>query len=149
MQGESWAGGNWQGDALALLGGVLWAGYFLIGRSVRQRVPVTAYMGLVCAAAAAMLLPAAALLDPPLIGFSTETWVLVGLAVLGPQLLGHQGANYAVKYLPASTVSTAMLLEPLGATALAWVILGETVPHAAFWGAACVMVGVVIATRKG
>lgn len=148
MQGQSWAGGNWQGDALALLGGVLWAGYFLIGRSVRQRVPVTAYMGVVCAAAAAMLLPAAAVLDPPLVGFSTQTWVLVGLAVLGPQLLGHQGANYAVKYLPASTVSTAMLLEPLGATALAWVVLGEAVPARAFLGAAVVMAGVLVATRK-
>ena len=53
-----------------------------------------------------------------------------------------------MKYLPASTVSTAMLLEPLGATALAWVVLGEAVPTHAFLGAAVVMAGVLVATRK-
>ena len=38
--------------------------------------------------------------------------------------------------------------DALGATALAWVVLGEAVPTHAFLGAAVVMAGVLVATRK-
>ena len=148
MSGGNEAGGSLKGDAMAGAAGALWAVYFLIGRDVRQRVEIAGYMGLVCAAAAALLFPAAILWGEALVGFSSWTWFLVLLAVLGPQLLGHQGSSYAVRYLPARVVSTVMLLEPVGATLLAWVLLGEAPPALAGLAAILVMVGVVVATSS-
>lgn len=134
------------GDLLALIGGILWAVYFAIGRSVRQRVGVAAYMGLVCFAATLPLWPLAIALDEPLTGFPPQTWLLLFALVIGPQLLGHQGSNYAVAYLPARVVAAVMLLEPVGAGYLAAIVLGEIPPLAAIAGGALVVAGIVTAT---
>lgn len=139
-------GGTLAGDGMAVAAGLLWAVYFLIGREVRQRVEITAYMGLVSLAAAGFLFPAALLQGAVLTGFSPWTWGLLLLAALGPQLLGHQGSAYAVKYLPARIVSTAMLLEPVGATLLAWLLLAETPPATAALAGLVVVGGVALAT---
>ena len=148
MTGGDFRGGALTGDLLATAGAILWALYFIIGRDVRQRVEITAYMGLVCLAAAVLLLPLALLIADPLTGFSSWTWGLIGLAIAGPQLIGHQGTNYAVRYLPATVVSTVMLLEPVGASALAALLLGEIPTPLAAFGALIVMTGVVVATRQ-
>ena len=136
------------GDLLAVLAGILWSVYLLIGRQVRQRVQIAAYMGLVCLAAAALLFPLALWTHTPLLGWPAATWALIAAAILGPQLVGHQGFNYAVRYLPATTISSIMLLEPVGATLLAAIVLRE-VPHpAAAVGALLVLVGITVATRR-
>ena len=46
----------------------------------------------------------------------------------------------------AAILSAAMLLEPVGATALAWVVLGEVPTPTAAAGVAVVVGGVVLAT---
>lgn len=118
-------GGSLLGDGLAVLGGLLGAAYFLLGRSVRSRVGIGTYGSLVCLAAAAGLLPAVLLTGAPLWGFEVPVWLAFLALALGPQMLGHNGFNYALRYLPASIVSVATLLEPAGATLLAWIFLGE------------------------
>ncbi|MBX2800332.1 MAG: DMT family transporter [Myxococcales bacterium] len=135
------------GDGLAVFAGVLWAIYLLVGRRVRQRVSIHTYMGLVCAAAAALLFPAAWATGTPLGGWPLSTWALLGAAIAGPQLLGHQGFNYAVKWLPATTISSIMLLEPVGATLLGIVVLGELPGPMAAVGGLVVLVGITVATR--
>ncbi|MFT7519620.1 MAG: drug/metabolite transporter (DMT)-like permease [Kiritimatiellia bacterium] len=119
-------GGSLTGDGLALLGGLLASVYLVLGRGVRQRVGIGSYAGLVCAFAALALLPVALVTDTPLFGFSWTTWALIGGLAAGPQLLGHNGFNYALKFVPASSVSAATLLEPVGATILAWLWLNQT-----------------------
>ena len=133
------------GDALALLGGALGAAYFLIGRSVRQRVQIGTYGSLVCAAAAMALLPAGLLTGVPLVGFSPWVWVAFAALALGPQLLGHNGFNYALRYLPASVVTVATLLEPVGAGLLAWAFLGQVPTTVGAIGAVGVVAGVILA----
>lgn len=133
------------GDAQALAASVLWAAYLVIGRDIRQRVRIDAYMGLVSLAAAAALWPLALGTGTALTGFPTATWALLVAATLGPQLVGHQGFNYAVRYLPASTVSAIMLLEPVGATVLAAVFLGEIPSALAVAGGVVAVAGIVTA----
>ena len=135
------------GDLLAIGAGVLWAVYLLLGRSIRQRVPVTTFMGIVCFAACIALFPLAAILGTPMLGFPGETWGLLLLAILGPQLLGHQGFAYAVKWLPATTISAIMLLEPVGATLLAAVVFREIPGPWAIAGSILVLAGIGVATR--
>jgi len=143
---ESGDAARWSGDLLAVLGGLFAAGYLLVGRSVRQSVSIGPYGALVCLACAAWLLPVAGLLDAPLVGFSPVAWwALVGLS-LGPQLLGHIGFNYSVRYLPAYVVTAAVLLEPVGASILGALVLEELPTWPEVVGAVVVLAGVAVAT---
>lgn len=146
LSGGGGSGGGWTGDALAAVAAMMWAGYFVIGRDVRERVGTVAWMCLACASAAALLWPAAALTGVGMVGFPPWTWLLLGLAILGPQLIGHQGFAYAVRFLPAATIAMVALLEPVGATLLAALFLGELPGPEAVLGGAILLCGVVWAT---
>lgn len=137
--------GSLYGDGLAFLAALFWAVYLLVGRDVRQRIAIFPYMALVSLVAAVTVLPYAFVSATPLTGFGASTWALFVAAAVGPQLMGHQGLGYAVKYVDASTVATVMLLEPVGASVLALLILGEWPPVAAIFGAVLVLLGVGVA----
>ncbi len=130
-----WAGATPLGSLLSLAAAAAAAGYFLLGRRLRSRG-----MGVVEYTLAAYTTALAALtLAAPLLG--AEPWyaprrALPYLVLLGlvPMLLGHTMLNYALGYLPASTVTTVALLEPYGASLLAWLLLGEPPPPAALPG---------------
>lgn len=148
LAGTDGAPSSLVGDALATVGGMLSAAYLVVGRSVRARVGIGTYAPLVCVAAAASLLPVVVATGTPVVGFPAATWAaIVGLA-LGPQMFGHNGYNYALKYLSAATVSTVVLLEPVGATLLAAVFLGEVPGPLAILGGALAIGGVIISIRR-
>lgn len=136
------------GDGLATFAGFLWAIYLAIGREVRQTLPVTVYFGFVCVFGSIVLLGVALVSGggPALFALDPTTMGLIGLAILGPQLLGHQGFAYAIKWVDATTISLLMLLEPVGASLLALMVLGEWPTAAAAAGGLVVMAGVAWAT---
>ncbi|MEN0062576.1 MAG: DMT family transporter [Myxococcota bacterium] len=138
----------WMGDALATFAGMLWAIYLSVGRRVRQTLPVTVYFAVVCAVGAIALggLSFALGRAEDLVAFDATTAGLIGLAILGPQLLGHQGFAYAIKWVDATTISLVMLLEPVGASLLALVVLAERPSAAAAAGALLIVAGVAFAT---
>ena len=136
------------GDLLALLGGILGSLYMLLGRFVRQRVDIERYGSLVCASAALWLAPLAVRLDVPLVGFSQSTWLALGALALGPQLLGHIGINYSLRYISAAVVSAALLLEPVGAAALGALLLNELPTTREVIGAVVVLAGVSVAVLR-
>ena len=136
------------GDALALAGGVLAAIYLTIGRDVRQRAGIGPYGALICGACALWLLGAAGLTGAPLTPPSPAAWGVLLAMALGPQLVGHVGFNYAVRYVPAAVVGAAVLLEPVGATVLAIFILDEWPTLTEALGAGGIVLGVGLATRE-
>lgn len=146
--GAAASGGGLAGDGLALLGGLLAALYLLVGRRVRRRVSIGPYGAIVCLACAGWLLPAAVVLEAPLVGFGPQTWLALLALAAGPQLVGHIGLNYAVRFLPAATVSAVVLLEPVGAAALGAAVLGEVPSLVELVGAGVVLVGVGWATLR-
>ena len=147
MAGSEMDNGRLYGDALALLGGLSGAIYFVIGRTVRPSVSFGSYAALVCAAAAAVLLLGIVASGDPLVGFEREAWLLLLVLAAGPQLLGHNGFNYALRYVPATTVSTLTLLEPVGAGLLALAFFAEWPPPLAVVGSLFVVAGVFVANR--
>jgi drug/metabolite transporter (DMT)-like permease len=133
------------GDGLAVLGGILGAAYFTMGRVVRATVAIRSYGPLSCGATAMWLAMLAFATDVPI--FSVEGaawWPILGLA-FGPQLLGHVGFNYAVGRLPAATVAGVILLEPVGATAVAAFALGEIPSTFSLLGGLITLIGVAFA----
>jgi drug/metabolite transporter (DMT)-like permease len=130
------------GDALAFAGSVAMAGYLLLGRVARRRLPVSTYAASVYGVAAAVLLPACLLTGAALGGYRAGSWLALAAVVAGPQLLGHTVFNGLLARVSATVVAVAILAEPVGATALAWWLLDE-LPAAAFWlGAPLVLAGV-------
>jgi drug/metabolite transporter (DMT)-like permease len=138
------------GDALAVIGAVTAAGYYLLGRAVRQVLDTWGYVLLAYGAAMLTLLvlsvPAGAALWPQPAG---EWGIFVGLAI-GPMLLGHTGMNYALGRLPAYLVNLTVLGEPVGATLLAAVLpfIGEVPGVGTIACGAVVLLGVLIASRR-
>lgn len=135
------------GDGLALLGGMLAAGYMTLGRQVRQRAGIAAYATVVCAAAAAVLALVAPAVGASPVPPSAAALAAVAAVAAGPQLVGHVGLNWAMRWLPASYVSGLVLFEPVGATLLAWSVLGEPPPVSALPGALLVVAGVAAIVR--
>jgi drug/metabolite transporter (DMT)-like permease len=129
------------GDALAFAGAAAVAVYLLIGRVVRRRLPVSTYAASVYGTAAAVLLPACLLTGSSLGGYPAGSWLAVAGVVVGPQLLGHTVFNSLLTSVSATVVSVVLLIEPVGATALAWLLFHE-LPAAGFWvGAPLVLAG--------
>jgi len=137
---------SWTGDLLALLGGMLSGTYLTIGRAVRPHVDWGPYGAILCLNCALWLLLFAVLSGASLalVG-SNAIWVILAMA-LGPQLLGHIGFAWAVRYVPATIVGAVILLEPVGATALGTVVLDEWPSMRETIGAVVIVMGVFVAT---
>jgi drug/metabolite transporter (DMT)-like permease len=135
------------GDLLALLGALMHSGYLLIGQRVRQRVDLLTYIALVYGMAAAVLVLFAAASGTAFMGYSTWTYLMLVLLALGPQLLGHSSYNWALRYVPAAVVAVVILGEPIGATILAYFILGEGLSWLKGFGAILVLIGIYLAIR--
>ena len=130
------------GDALALAGGALAAGYVRVGAEVRRTVPNPVYT-LGCYGVAGVLLGLACLGGgEDLAGFDARTWWVIVALTVGPQLLGHSVFNRVLPDVGPTVVSVAVLLEVVGAALLAWWWFGEVPPAAAIPATALILAGV-------
>lgn len=134
------------GNALALIGAVAVGIYYLSGRSLRQRLSLWPYVGLVYGSCFVVLLAMALALRVPLAPQPPRELLIFAAIALGPMMLGHTGFNWALRYVPAYVVSLAVLSEPVGATILAAVLPGiREVPGT--WtivGGAVILAGLVL-----
>jgi drug/metabolite transporter (DMT)-like permease len=135
------------GDLLAVAGAVFAAVYVMLGRSLRQELSVTTYTGVVYSVSAVVLAGVMAVAGTPFSGFTAEVWLLLALITAGPQFGGHTVFNYLLEHLRAQVVAVALLAEPVGATILAFAVLGEAPGALTIVGGAIVLVGVYLAIR--
>ena len=135
------------GDILALAGAVAASGYFLIGRRLRARLSLLGYVFPVYCTAGVVLVLLVLLSGLPVLPQRQETWLWLLLLALGPQILGHSSLNWALRFLSATYVTIAVLGEPIGATLLAWWLLGERLSCWALAGGALILAGIVVASR--
>ncbi|HEX2029102.1 MAG TPA: DMT family transporter [Nitriliruptorales bacterium] len=136
------------GDVMALGGAVAVTGYLLAGRAARRRLPLTVYATGVYAVGAAALLAASMAAGVQLGGYDRGTWLALAALIVGPQLLGHTVFNGLLSTVTATVLSVVVLAEPVGATLLAWLVLGE-LPAGLFWvGAPMILAGVWVATSR-
>ena len=130
------------GDLLALGGAVMMAAYLVCGRLVRPSVPLPLYAGLVYASAA-LFLWAVCLLSPvSILGYAGSAYLILLLLGLGPQLIGHTVVNWALAYLSPTIVAVVLLAEPVGASLLAWLWLGESVSWLQGGGGVLILSGI-------
>jgi drug/metabolite transporter (DMT)-like permease len=115
------------GDFLALLGSVCAAMYLLLGRNLRQKLSLLAYIVLCY-------------------GSAGTYSAFVGMAVIS-QIIGHSSYNWALKWFSASLIAVSLLGEPIGATILAYIIFGETLTWTKFVGGTLILAAIYLAGR--
>lgn len=130
------------GNALALMGAVCIAPYLIIGRILRQRLSLWAYVAVVYGAAALTLLLAVLVSGAPLVGFEPVAYVWIALLALAPQLIGHTSFNWSVRRLPAVYATIPVLGEPIGSSVLAVILLGEAIRPLTVLGAVLTLSGI-------
>ena len=123
-------------------------GYLMAGRAARRAFGLAAYTFGTYGFAGAILLLFCFITANPLFGFSAKTYTVLILLALIPQLIGHTSFNWALKYLSPTTVAALILGEPIGATLLATLFLGETVSPVKGIGLVILCIGIVLSTRS-
>lgn len=150
--GFSIGGAQLWGDALALIGAWMVTGYLLIGRHLRDRMPLLVYIFVVYSTAALGLILIVAvshesfLFDQLGETFSARAVMWLILLALAPQLLGHSAYNYALRFLPSTYVAIITVAEPIGAAILAFILLHELPSTLTLIGAAIILIGIGVAS---
>jgi drug/metabolite transporter (DMT)-like permease len=145
-----WSGspGSLRGNLLALAGALTVAAYQVIGRGLRDALPLDAYVLGVWTTAAAVLAALALAFGVPLTGYAPRTWLVLMALALVPTLGGHGLVNKSLRSLPAPTVGLFLLGEPLGASLLAFLVFGEVPGAWTFAGGAIVLAALVLVIAR-
>ncbi|MBV2143365.1 DMT family transporter [Falsochrobactrum sp. TDYN1] len=145
---QALGGGDLKGDAVAILAAMLYAGYILVLGKARERFSTPVVMIWSTSTAALSILPFALLSEPTLIPFTLAGWaVLFALSWLS-QAGGQSLIAYALAWLPVTFSSLTLLLQPVIAALLAWLILGEALTLWQCIGGLIVLAGIWMARRS-
>jgi drug/metabolite transporter (DMT)-like permease len=135
------------GNTLALIGSLAVSGYLLIGRALRRRLSLLAYVWLVYTSAAIALVAVALIAREPLWGFSPAAWAFLLALALGPQLMGHTVFNWALKRVSATFIALAILGEPIGSAILALLLFDEGFSRLQIAGFVLLLGGIYLGAR--
>ncbi|MGZ4111146.1 MAG: DMT family transporter [Tumebacillaceae bacterium] len=133
------------GDLLSLLGTLSVSGYLVIGQSLRSSANAMSsmvYSQLVYVFAIVVMFFYCLGEGYSMVDYSGHEWLLFVLLAVIPTVFGHTLFNWLLKYVNATTISMAILGEPIGATLLAFLLLGEAVSTAQWIGGAIIMSGI-------
>ncbi len=136
------------GNLLALTGALAVAGYLMIGRNLRVRMSLVPYIFVVYSIAALGLIILMLSAGQTPFGYSSKSYMWIILLAIIPQLIGHSAYNWALRYLPAVSLSVTTLGEPIGSAILAFLILKERPGLFTILGGALILTGILLATKQ-
>lgn len=132
------------GDILALIACALVTAYLLFGQSVRKRISSTTYTFVVYGISTITLFLYVILTGESLAPYPAKDWVYFVLLAVFPNLLGHSLFNWSLKWLSTTTISMAILMEPIGASILAYFILNEKIVWTQGLGGLVIIAGLIL-----
>lgn len=141
------APGTWQGDAIAISTGAFYAVYLMVMTRLRQSLSTARIMAGTTAAAAVVLLAAAWMEGGPLLPASPTGWGVVLALGIVCHVIGQSLITWALAHLPVTFSSIGLLVQPVGAAALAWVLLGERLEPVQWLGGGLALAGITLARR--
>jgi len=133
------------GDGLALLGAAGMAGYLLLARRLGKSLDIWIFSALATGVGAVATLTSAAAAGMPIRPASSEALLFLVLAAVIPQLVGHTILTWAVQHTRPVVVGMATVGEPVGATILAFLWLGESPTLVVVLGCVVVLASVALA----
>ena len=135
------------GDAMALLGALAMSAHILLGRVVRPKLSTLAYVWPCYGLAGLLMVIPCVASGQPLVGYGHNTLLMLLLLAIVPQMVGHSTFNWALGHVSPILVTLAILGEPVGASILAWLVLGEVPPLAAMVGGPMILAGIYLASK--
>jgi drug/metabolite transporter (DMT)-like permease len=140
-------GATW-GDLVALLAAALYAGYLLILGHARKIYSTGTIMLWSSASAALCVLIFAVFTEPRLVPWTLAGWAtVIGLAWIS-HACGQSLIIYALAWLPVMFSSLTLLIQPVVAAILAWLLLNEPLSTAQIIGGAIVIFGIYLGTTE-
>jgi len=134
--------GNFDGNVLAFISGILAGFYYLGGRKLRKEISLPTYALVVYLSSAITMWIVVIVQDLEYLNIPNSDFQLFFLMALVPTLLGHTMQNWALAFLPAYVVSITLLTEPVGSGILAWHFFEEVPSIGVFIGGLIVLFGV-------
>lgn len=132
------------GDLLCVLAGLLYAVYFILMSRVRIAMPPVPALAWSTVASIVPLFVFAVLLGERI---WPDHWSPLILLALGSQIIGQGLMIYALGLLSPLVVGLALLVQPMVATAIGWIVYGETLALPDLVGVALVAVALVLVRR--
>ena len=135
------------GDALGVVTAMFYAGYQLTVSRLRSSASTARVMAWSSTITATVLLPIALVSESTLLPTTPGGWIIVAGLALIAQVAGQSLIAYAMAHLSALFSSVGLLLQPVVAAILAWVLLGEPLGIAQVAGGALVLTGIALANK--
>ncbi|MEX4005164.1 DMT family transporter [Paraburkholderia sp. EG285A] len=148
LQGAHGWSGDIRGDSLALLSALLYSGYIIILGRLRMTYVATTIMLWSTLSASFCALVLALLLERPIFPNTFFGWAVVAGLAWVSQAGGQTLIVYALAWLPPTFSSLTLLLQPVVAALLAWLVLGEQLTSSQAIGGTIVIVGIFLASRR-
>ncbi|HVQ30463.1 MAG TPA: DMT family transporter [Vicinamibacteria bacterium] len=132
------------GNLLAVAGAVTLAAYHVVGRGLRDTLPLYAYVLSVWGIAALTLAVIVRAFGTPFAPYPARTFLVLLTLGLVPTVLGHGLVNRALRSLPAPTVGLFLLGEPIGASILAFFLFHEVPSGSTMLGGLVVLMAMAL-----
>lgn len=135
---------NLGGDLLCLLAGIFYTFYFIFMARARETMPPLPALALSTLASIVPLLVFAILLGERIV--PSHWGPLIGLALFS-QVIGQGLMIYALGRLSPLVIGLALLVQPVAAATIGWIVYNERLGLADLLGAMLVAVALVLARR--
>lgn len=136
------------GDAMAVLAALFYAGYILALSRLRSRYSTLTTLFWSSASAAICILPVALVFEPAIWPPTLYAWAIVLALAWLCHVCGQGLIIYALALLPASFSSLTLLIQPVVAAGVAWLLLNEPLGAVQAFGGAIVIAGILLARRR-
>lgn len=137
-----------KGDVLSFIGTIAVALHMLLGKSLREHISAYVYSFLVFLFAGLTLAVTNVYKGESFTGYPLKEWGVFFLLAIVSTIFGHYVFNWLLKYMKASSVSMTVLGEPLGASILAYFLLGETITTMQLLAGCLLLIGVALFLRS-
>lgn len=148
--GRGGGGATLKGDLIMVVSVLVFAGFSVLGKRVVSEFGSVTLNTFAFMSGAVLLAPYTLwqVAQSDLSRVSAGAWAGVLYMAIFPSIAGYMIYSYALRYLPASQVSSVAYLQPVLATVFAIVFLRENPGPAFVGGAALVLGGVYITERR-
>lgn len=150
LQPGKFEGASLLGDFLMFLCALSFAGFTVAGKGITARFDTVTVTTFAYCASGLTVSPVilAYYRDFPFASISAFAWTAMIYMAWIPSLLGLSIYYYALRYIPASRVSLQSYAQPLVATLLAVILLGEPITAGLLASGGLVLSGVFVAGRR-
>lgn len=138
---------HFYGDLLGVLTAVFYAAYQMSVERLRRRFSTMTIMKYAIPVSALCMVPAALASGEELFPATLAGWAFLIALAAGPQVFGQGLIAWALAHLPVAFASVSLLLQPVTAALVAWMLFDEVIGPQQAVGGVIVLAGIMLARR--